>query len=139
MTMKVEKIDIWAAEILDKTGGMAAALAPLVAAGVNFSFVIGRRGADKPGTGTIFVGGLEGEHQIKAAELAGFVKSDDAHGLRLEAPDKPGLLHGVAMDLATAGINLRGVSAAVIGSRCAIVLAFDGAADRDKAAKALAK
>jgi hypothetical protein len=139
MAMKVEKIDIWAGEIRDETGGMAAALKPLVAAGVNFSFVIGRRRAEKPGTGTAFFAGIKGARQTKAAALGGFSKSEDAHGLRVEAADKPGLLHDVVSQLALAAINLRGVSASVIGSRCAIVLAFDGAADRDKAAKILGK
>ena len=46
--MKVQKIDIWMGEIRDETGGLASAIAPLVAAGVDFSFVIGTRRAEKP-------------------------------------------------------------------------------------------
>jgi hypothetical protein len=36
MSLKVEKIDIWMGEVRDEAGGLAAALAPLVAAGVDF-------------------------------------------------------------------------------------------------------
>ena len=137
--MKVKKIDIWMGEIKDETGGLAAGLAPLVATGVDFSFVIGTRRADKPGAGTVYFGGLRGAKQAKAAELAGFVKSDDAHGLRVIARDQPRLLHRLASELAGAGINLRSVSASVIKSRCVMFFAFDAASDRDQAALLLGK
>ena len=66
--MKVQKIDIWMGEIRDETGGLASAIAPLVAAGVDFSFVIGTRRAEKPGAGTVYFGGLRGAKQSKAAD-----------------------------------------------------------------------
>jgi hypothetical protein len=139
MAMKVEKIDIWVGEVRDEAGGLAAALAPLVAAGVDFSFVIGTRRPEKPGTGAVHMGGLRGAKQKKAAEVAGLVKSEDAHGLRVVATDKPRLLHRITSELASAGINLRSVSASVAKSRCVMILAFDAADDRDKAAKLLGK
>jgi hypothetical protein len=137
MKMKVQKIDIWVGEVRDEAGGLAAALAPLVAAGIDFSFVIGTRRPEKPGSGAVYLGGVRGAKQRKAAEMAGFVKSEDAHGLRIVATDKPRLLHRVTSELAAAGINLRSVSASVAKSRCAIVLAFDKVDDRDKAAQVL--
>ncbi len=137
--MKVEKIDIWVGEIRDKTGGLADALAPIVAAGVDFAFVIATRRPEKPGLGGVYLSGMKGPKQIAAAELAGFVKSEDAHGLRLEAPDRPRLLHEVATEIAAAGINVRSVSASVVEGRCVMIFAFDAAADRDKAARLLAK
>lgn len=133
--MKMKKVDIWMGEIKDEIGGLAAALAPVVAAGIDFSFVIGTRRTDKPGLGTAYLGGLRGAKQAKAASLAGFVKSEDAHGLRVIARDRPRLLHHLISELATAGINLRSVSASVIKSRCVILFAFDKAEDRDKAAE----
>ena len=133
--MKVQKIDIWMGEIRDETGGLASGLAPLVAAGVDFSFVIGSRRASKPGAGTVYFGGLRGAKQAKAADLAGFVKSADAHGLRVVARDQPRLLHRLTSELAAAGINLRSVTASVIKSRCVLIFAFDAEADRDKAAE----
>jgi hypothetical protein len=137
--MKVQKIDIWMGEVRDEAGGLASALAPLVAAGVDFSFVIGTRRADKPGAGTVYFGGLRGAKQAKAADVAGFVKSQDAHGLRVVARDQPRLLHRLTSELASAGINLRSVSASVIKSRCVMIFAFDAEADRDKAADLLGK
>jgi hypothetical protein len=137
--MKVQKIDIWMGEIRDETGGLASAIAPLVAAGVDFSFVIGTRRAEKPGAGTVYFGGLRGAKQSKAADLAGFVKSQDAHGLRVVARDQPRLMHRLTSELAAAGINLRSVSASVIKSRCVMIFAFDAETDRDKAAELLDK
>jgi hypothetical protein len=136
--MKVKKIDIWVGEIRDEAGGLASALAPLVAAGIDFSFVIGTR-SDKPGAGTAYLGGLRGAKQTKAASLAGFVKSEDAHGLRVIARDQPRLLHRSTSQLAAAGINLRSVSASVIKSRCVMIFAFDDIEHRDKAAEILGK
>ena len=77
--------------------------------------------------------------QAKAASLAGFVKSEDAHGLRVIARDQPQLLHRLASELAAAGISLRSVSASVIKSRCVMIFAFDDVAHRDKAAELLGK
>jgi len=127
--MKVQKIDIWMGEIRDEKGGLASGLAPLVAAGVDFSLVIGTRGAEKPGAGTVYFGGLRGAKQAKA----------DAHGLRVVARDQPRLLHRLTSELAAAGINLRSITASVIKSRCVLIFAFDAEADRDKAAELLDK
>jgi hypothetical protein len=137
--MNVKKIDIWMGEIRDEAGGLASAIAPLVAAGVDFSFVIGTRSSDKPGAGTAYLGGLRGAKQAKAASLAGFVKSEDAHGLRVIARDRPQLLHRLTTELAAAGISLRSVSASVIKSRCVMIFAFDDIEHRDKAAEILSK
>lgn len=139
MAMKVQAIDIWRGEIKDETGSLASALAPLVAAGVDFSFVIGTRQLEKPGAGAVYFGGLRGAKQSKAAELAGFVKSDDAYGLRVVARDRPRLLHRLTSELAAGGINLRSVVASVVKSRCIMIFAFDTASDRDKADQLLAK
>ena len=137
--MKVKKIDIWVGDIRDEAGGLASALAPLVAAGIDFSFVIGTRNSDKPGSGLAYLGGIRGAKQAKAASLAGFVKSEDAHGLRVIARDQPRLLHRLTSELAAAEINLRSVSASVIKSRCIMIFAFDDVEHRAKAAELLGK
>jgi hypothetical protein len=139
MALKIDKVDVWTAEIRDEVGGLSAALRPLVAAGADFSFVIARRQPERPGSGVIFCSGLRGTKQLRAAEAAGFAKSASVTGLRVEAPDKPGLLEDVVSTLAKAEINVRGVTASVVGTRCAMLLAFDNPDDRDKAAKLLRK
>ncbi len=136
MKYNVEKIDFWSADIRDEVGGLAAGLRPLVDAGSNFVFVIARRLPDKPGAGLVFLGGISGAKQSKAATAAGFVKAD-LPGLRIQAPDKAGTVETIVTQMADAGINLRGVTAAGAASRCSVILAFDSVKDRDKAARLL--
>jgi len=139
MAQKIEKVDVWSGEIRDEAGGLAAVLGPLVAAGADFSFLIARRKPDSPGTGVIFVSGIRGAKQKKAAQLVGLTLSAEIGGLRIRATDKPGLVNRIVSRLAATGINLRGVSASVVGSKCLMILAFDGTADRDNAAQILKK
>jgi hypothetical protein len=139
MAWKVDKSDVWAVEVRDEAGGLAEKLQPLAEAGADLQFLIARRQPDRPGTGVAFLGGLRGTRQLKAAQAAGFAKAGDVAALRVEAPNKPGLALQILQRVAQAGISLRGVSAAVLGARCVVLLAFDSAADRDRAAKALRK
>jgi hypothetical protein len=134
---KIEKADVWAGEVRDETGGLAAALAPLRAAGADFTYLIARRRPEWPGTGIVFLGGLRGARQLKAAHSVGIRKTPDVATLRVEAIDKPGLVHQLTSQLAAGGINLRAVSAMVVAKRCMVILAFDSATDRDRAAKLL--
>ncbi len=110
MKYSVEKVDFWSGEIRDEVGGLAAGLRPLVDAGSNFVFVIARRQPDKPGSGHVFLGGISGAKQSKAAKAAGFERAD-MPGLRIQAPDKAGTVEAIVAQMAAAGINLRGVSA----------------------------
>jgi hypothetical protein len=136
MKYSVQKIEFWSGEVRDAIGGLAAALAPVVDAGTNFAFVIARRQPDKPGTGHVFFAGVSGARQTKAATGAGFVKAD-LPGLRVETADTPGTVESIVTEIAEAGINLRGVTASGAGARCAVILAFDSAKDRDRAARLL--
>ena len=102
-------------------------------------FVISRRAPDTPGTGVVFLTPLKGAAQLKAAKKAGFEKTPSLHSLRIEGPDKPGLGAQLTQALAAAGINLRGLSAAAMGTRCVMYVALDSAADAAKAARILKK
>ena len=133
MTLSVQRVDVWAASIEDQPGGLAAKLAPLAEAGADLEFVIARRAPDKPGTGVVFVTPLEGAAQAVAAEEAGFAVADSLHSIRVEGENSPGLGAQLTSQLADAGINLRGLSAAVIGGRFIMNLALDTADDADKA------
>jgi hypothetical protein len=137
MALKIEKVDVWSGIIRDVSGGLAAVIGPLVAAGADFSFLLARRQPDRPGSGVVFLGGLRGARQIKAAQSVGLSRPADVACLRLEATDKPGLVQQLLTKLSAAGINLRGVSASVIGKRCVVHLAFETAADRDAAVRYL--
>jgi hypothetical protein len=135
MGLKVSKVDVWAATIEDRVGGLVDKLAPLCAAGANLEFVIARRAPEQPGKGVVFVTSLAGEEQVKAATNAGFLQTASQHSVRIEGPDRPGLGTMMAKALADSGINLRGLSAAAIGKKFVCYLALDTAEDAEKAVR----
>ncbi|MBI4204647.1 MAG: dihydrodipicolinate synthase family protein [Betaproteobacteria bacterium] len=79
MDLLVERVDVWAAAIPDKPGGLAAVLATLREAGTDLQFIIARRAPDKPGTGVVFVTPLQGDREIRAAAVAGFNVTHSLH------------------------------------------------------------
>jgi len=137
MRMDISRVDVWAASIKDRPGGLAEKFDALAQAGANLEFVIARRAPEKPGTGVVFVTPIKGARQIKAARAAGFEKAASLHELRIAAADKPGLGAKLTKQLAEAGINLRGLSGAAVGKRAVFHLAFDCNADANKAMRLL--
>jgi hypothetical protein len=133
MKLKVTLVDVWVASIEDRPGGLAGKLAALAEAGANLEFVVARRAPDKPGTGVVFLAPIKGAARERAAQAAGFAKAAGLHEVRVEGQDKPGLGAKITQALAVAGLNLRGLSAAAIGRRCIVYLAFDSADDALKA------
>ena len=139
MALNVTRVDVWAASIDDRPGGLAEKLEALAEAGAQLEFVISRRAPDKPGTGVVFLTPLKGAAQTRAAKKVGLAKTKSLHSVRIEGPDKPGLGARITQALADAGINLRGLSAAAIGRRCVVHLALDRSADATKAVRILKK
>jgi hypothetical protein len=139
MAYSVKKVDVWAGEVADRPGGLAATIAALSNAGANLEFLIARRAADKPGTGVVFVTPVRGAKQKAAAQGAGLSMSDSLHSVRVEGPDRAGLGAKMTGALADAGINLRGLSGAAIGRRAVTYIGFDSGADADTAMRALKK
>lgn len=137
MAYVIQKVDVWVGAVEDKPGGAALKLKALADAGANFEFLIGRR--DQPGTGVLFLAPLKGAKQTKAAGEQGFSRASNLYSLRMEGPDKPGLCATVAVALANAGVNLRGMSAAALKNRCILYFAFDSGEATAAAAKALKK
>ena len=133
MTLVVERVDVWAASINDQPGGLAGTLAPLAEAGADLNFVVARRAPDRPGTGVVFVAPLEGVAQMAAADQAGFAVADSLHSVRVQGDNRPEIGAEFTKSLAGAGINLRGLSAAVIGERFIMYLAVDTNEDAEKA------
>jgi hypothetical protein len=133
MKVDVSSVDVWAVNIKDRPGALAAKLDALARADVDLEFIISRRVNKKPGKGVVFVTPIKGPRQIRAARKAGFEKTKSLHGIRIAAGNKPGYGAKLAMRLAEAGINLRGLSGAAIGSRAIFHIAFDSSDDAKKA------
>ncbi len=133
MDLIVEHVDVWAASIQDEPGGLALVLSGLKEAGADLDFIIARRAAEKPGTGVVFVTPLHGDREVAAAADLGFNVTSSIKAVRVEGENKPGVAAELTEKLAVAGLNLRGLSAAVIGARFIFYIGFDTSEDAAKA------
>jgi len=139
MKLQIKKVDVWKAEIADRPGGLAGKLAALAAAKASLEFVLARRAPETPGRAVAFVWPVKGAKQAQAAAAAGFAKTTDLFAVRVEGGDKPGLGAKMAQALAAGGINLRGLSAAVIGRRFVAYIAADTDLDASRVVAVLKK
>ena len=60
MPYEITKVDVWAATIEDRPGGLAEKLEVLAEAGADLEFVIARRASESPGTGVVFMAPISG-------------------------------------------------------------------------------
>jgi len=139
MALTANRVDIWAGSITDKPGGLAAALQPLAAAGAKLEYVMARRAPQKKGEGVVFVSPIKGAKQAGAARKAGLHKTKSLFAVKVEGADKAGLGAAMTCALAEAGVNLRGLSASVIGRKFVLWLALDNAKDASKTVRVLKK
>jgi len=138
-TMIVESVDVWAAPIKDEPGGLAYILGGLRDAGADLEFVVARRAPETPGKGVVFVTPLRADREVRVATALGFDVTRSLHELRVEGENKPGVAAQLTGKLAAAGINLRGYTAAVIGTKFIMYFGLDTAEDTAKAAAILKK
>jgi hypothetical protein len=137
MVLKPERVDTWAAALEDKPGSLTAKLSALASVGVNLEFVIARRTPETSGKGVVFVTPIKGAAGSRAARQAGFAKTKSLHTVRIEGPDKPGQVAKITQALAEKGLNLRGLSAAAIGTKFITHIALDSPADAAKVVRML--
>ena len=137
MSLIIEHVDVWAASLKDKPGSLARMLAGLRDAGADLDFIIARRAPEAPGTGVVFVTPLRGDKEIAAAGELGFNVTRSLHSVRIEGENKPGIAAELTEKIAAAKINLRGLSAAVIGTRFILYMGLDTAEDAEEAIKSL--
>lgn len=133
MDFIVEAVDVWAAGIKDKVGGLARLLAGLRDAGADLDFILARRTPEKPGSGVVFVTPLRGDREVDAAAQLGFNVTNSVRSVRIEGENRAGVTAEITAKLAAAGISLRGLSASVSGARFVIFIGLDSAEDARKA------
>ena len=137
MSLTVTKMDVWAAQIEDKPGGLAKLLGALAGAGANLECVVARRDPSNAGKGVAFLTPVKGANVRKAAKAEGLAPAEKLATLKVEGNDALGLGFRITSAIADAEVNLRGVSGTVVGRKFVAYLGFDGNADADKAARAL--
>ena len=133
----VERVEVWAASIEDRPGGLAQALAALRDAGADLQLIISRRA--EPGKGVVFVTPLQGDREIDAAAQVGFNITHTLHSVRVMGHDRPGVAAELTEKLADRGINLRGFSLSVIGRQYLAYAAVDSLEDANKVIEILKK
>ena len=139
MDLLVEREDVWAASVDDKPGALAAKLSALNDAGADLGFIIVRRAPEKPGTGVAFVTPLRGDREVQAATAAGFAVTSSLRSVLVEGPDEPGVAATLAKAIGDAGINMRGFSGAVLGTRFVAHVGVDSAEDQEAVVKLLSE
>jgi len=137
MSFTITKVDVWAAEIDDTPGGLAKLLGALAGTGADLECVIARRDPTKTGKGVAFLTPVKGANVKKAAKSVGLGPAEKLATLKVEGDDVPGIGARITSTAAETGVNLRGVSGAVLGRKFVAYLGFDGTADATKAARAL--
>lgn len=139
MDILVGREEVWAASIEDKPGALAEMLSVLAEAGADLDFIIVRRSPEKPGTGVVFVTPLRGDREWKAATELGFSVTSKLHSVRVEGPNQKGIVARMAKAIGDAGINLRGMSGAAIGTGFVAHFGVDSVEDEKAVIKLLSE
>ncbi len=134
---RISKEHVWGGTIPDRAGALAEKLQALAAGGVDLELIIGRR--DWAGQGIMFISPLRTVEEIDNAERAGLAPKDNVITLRIEGPNIKGLAAKITGALAAAEINVHGYSAAALGEKSVTNIAFDTAAELDRARDILQK
>src|SRR5260370_9462662 len=137
MNLTVTKVDVWAAQIEDKPGGLAKLLGAVGGVGANLECVVARGEPSKTGKGVAFLTPVTGANVRKAAKAEGLAPTEKLATLKVEGDDAPGLGSRITSAIGDSGVNLRGVSGTVVGRKFVVYLGFDGNADATKAARTL--
>ena len=137
MSVRITSVDVLAGELEDQPGGLARVLEALAGGGARLQCCIARRQPDKPGTGVAFVTPVSGARAPSAARDAGMSPAADVATLRVQGTDAPGLGARLTRAVEQAGVNMRGLSAAVVGNQFVAYFGFDSQSDADAAAQAM--
>jgi hypothetical protein len=137
MDVIAKRVEVWAASIKDKPGRLARVLMGLKEAGADLNFIVARRAPEKPGTGVVFLTPLRGDREVEAASHLGFNVSRSIHSVRIDGENRPGIVADLTEKVGAAGINLRGLSAAVLGARFILYVGLDGKEDAKKTVEIL--
>jgi hypothetical protein len=138
MAVTVKKITVFRAEVDNRTGALARALAGLVAARGSLDVVMGYRVPGQQERAVIEVWPVSGKKVLQAAEAAG-LRASDTPTLLVQGDDRPGLGQAMARALADAGISIAFLVAQVVGRRYSAVFGFESAGDAERAASLLKK
>ena len=138
MSFKWDRVHVWSCEITDQPGSVATKLAFLAQGEANLEYIFTKRLPNKPGMGILYVAPVTGPGPVRAAKAADMQETDNPIVRRMEGDNEAGLAHHVTQKWALAGINLQGLTMAVMGNKFIGYAAFDTVNDANRAAQILA-
>jgi hypothetical protein len=138
MSFKWDRVHVWSCEITDQPGSVASKLSTLAQADANLEYIFTKRLPHKPGFGVLYVAPVTGPAQVRAAKGAAMHEVDHPIVRRIEGDNEAGLAHHVTQQWAIAGINLQGLTMAVLEKKFIGYAAFDTVNDANRAAQILA-
>lgn len=131
--LNVTKVDLWSNAIDHQPGGLMTKLEALVKAGADLDLILARGPAAPAGKGAVLLSPITGQRQQQAAEQAGFQRNSGLYCLRLAGMDEPGYAYRLLFTLAGEGLNVHELAAVTLEGQFVMYVAFDTAADADKA------
>lgn len=137
MSYRIARNEVWAGDIVNRPGMLARALEALSLAGASLEFLIARRVNDD--TSRVFVSPLRNTKQKNAARDIGMLPAAGMKVMRIDGPDKPGLAARICRAVADRGVNIRGSSAAALGRKMVLYLAFETDSELKEAMSAARK
>ena len=137
MSFKLDRVHVWAGEVLDQAGGVAQKLQLLAQAGANLEYIYTRRTPDKPGTGILYVAPITGPLAVRAARSAGLHETDHPVVMRVEGDNSLGLAHRLTQKWASEGLSLHGLTMSVLHDRFVGYVSFDTVSEANRAAAIL--
>ncbi|MCG8403656.1 MAG: hypothetical protein MI923_00525 [Phycisphaerales bacterium] len=137
MAYTIKKVEVWAADIVNKPGMLARMLEGLTQAGAQLEFLIARRVTEH--TSRVFIAPLKGKKQHQAAADVGLVPAAGMYAIRIDGPDRGGLGAEITRAVAAGGINIRGASSATLGRKNVFYLAFKTDEESKAATKVVKK
>jgi len=123
MAVKIKHVSLWRTNVQNRPGVLAATLEPLAHARTDLKVVICSIHPTRTRRATLEIYPGAGARAEIAARAAGFSRSPTPV-LLVEGENRPGLAYAVANAIAWAGIDLRFLSAQVVGSRYSALLGF---------------
>lgn len=137
MSFKLDRVHVWAGEVADQAGGVAAKLAMLAQAGANLEYIYTRRQPERPGTGMLYVAPITGPLAVRAAKSAGLHEVNAPIVLRVEGDNAAGLGFRLTQQWAVEGLSLHGLMMSAVGEKFVGYVSFDTIADANRAAAIL--
>lgn len=135
---KMQRVHVYKASVEDKPGGTAVKLKALAQAGAHLEYVTSERSCT-PGVGELLVAPRQVKAEMDLVRKSGFHEVQEPIVMRFEGDDSSGLGSRVTLAWEEAGINLHGLTMAVVSGKFVGYATFDHADDANKAAVLLSE